>query len=118
MGQGICDLRNAIEEEKDYNVLVTIFTDGLENASKEYSGEAIKKLVEEMKEKNWTFAYIGADHDVEKFTISLSIDNVRLFAKDKSKMKDVFYKERTDRVRFYKNIHEKKDVKKDFFKED
>ncbi len=118
MGQGINDLKTALKDENDYNVLVTVFTDGLENASKEYNNNAIKALVEEMKEKNWTFTYIGADHDVEGFSVSISIDNVHRFKKGKQHMKEVFDRERDYRVRFYRNVHEKKDVKKDFFKDE
>ena len=73
MGDSITSLRQALEKQTDYNVLVTILTDGEENASKEYNGDAIKKLVEEMKQSGWTFTYIGTDHDIEKFAMNISI---------------------------------------------
>jgi len=73
MGNSISTMKQLIQDETDYNVLVTIFTDGLENASKEYNGELIKKMVDELKQKNWTFTYIGTDHDVEGFARSISI---------------------------------------------
>lgn len=44
-------------------MLVTIVTDGYENASKEYTGSAIKALVAELKNKGWVFAYIGANQE-------------------------------------------------------
>ena len=53
--------------------MVTILTDGEENASKKYSGIAIKKMIELLSEGNWTFTYIGTDHDVEKFASNMSI---------------------------------------------
>ena len=46
---------------KDNKVLFVITTDGLENASREYNKEKIKKLIE--KHSNWEFIYIGADID-------------------------------------------------------
>ena len=46
---------------KDNKVLFVINTDGLENASREYSKEKISKLIK--KHKNWEFIYIGADID-------------------------------------------------------
>ena len=60
-------------------VLVTVFTDGYENASKEYSGKAIKTLVDELKTKGWVFAYIGANQDVEAVAATISITNVLNF---------------------------------------
>ena len=60
-------------------VLVTVVTDGYENASKEYSGKAIKALVDELKSCGWVFAYIGANHDVEAVAASISITNVMNF---------------------------------------
>jgi Mg-chelatase subunit ChlD len=46
------------------NVAFVILTDGLENASKEYSREAVRKLLERVqKEKNWLVIYLGAHQD-------------------------------------------------------
>lgn len=55
--------------------LVTIITDGLENASREYSGKAIKDIVALLREKGWTFAYIGANQDAVEVATELNIDN-------------------------------------------
>ena len=69
MGISLNALRkNVAENDK---VLVTIVTDGYENASKEYNGKAIKALVDELKAKNWIFAYIGANQDVEKVAATI-----------------------------------------------
>lgn len=63
-------------------VLVTVITDGLENASQEYSGVAIKKLVERLKNKGWTFVYIGANQDAAEVAGKLSIRNSLNFNAD------------------------------------
>lgn len=68
--------RNVAGNDK---VLVTIVTDGYENASKEYDGNAIKSLVDELKANGWVFAYIGANQDVEKVAASMSITNTMCF---------------------------------------
>lgn len=72
---------NAIRKNVAQNdkVLVTIVTDGYENASKEYNGKAIKALVDELKAKGWIFAYIGANQDVEKVAATISITNTMCF---------------------------------------
>src|SRR4051794_19867919 len=45
IGFSINKLRQALQGQTDYNVLVTILTDGEENASKEFSGNDIRKLI-------------------------------------------------------------------------
>lgn len=118
MGDSINRLRQELEKESDYNVLVTILTDGQENASKEYSGAAIKKLVEAMKHLGWTFTYIGADHDVEKFAIDISITNVLHFKKDVHDINRLFNEEKAARARYSQKIRDKRDTGEDFYKPD
>jgi len=77
MGISLNALRKKVAE--DDKVLVTVVTDGYENASKEYSGKAIKALVDELKVKGWVFAYIGANQDVEAVAATISITNVISF---------------------------------------
>ena len=77
MGISLNALRKKVAE--DDKVLVTVVTDGYENASKEYSGKAIKALVDELKAKGWVFAYIGANQDVEAVAVTISITNVLNF---------------------------------------
>ena len=77
MGISLNALRKKVAE--DDKVLVTVVTDGYENASKEYSGKAIKALVDELKAKGWVFAYIGANQDVEAVAATISITNVMKF---------------------------------------
>lgn len=55
MGFTLTDIRKHVKELKDAMVVVTIITDGMENASKEYSGEAVKSLVDELRHEGWTF---------------------------------------------------------------
>ena len=77
MGISLNALRKSVAD--DDKVLVTIVTDGYENASQEYSGQAIKALVDELKAKGWVFSYIGANHDVESVAASISITNTLRF---------------------------------------
>ena len=77
MGVSLNALRKKVAE--DDKVLVTVVTDGYENASKEYSGKAIKALVDELKAKGWVFAYIGANQDVEAVAAKISITNTLSF---------------------------------------
>lgn len=118
MGFSINKLRQVLEGKTDYNVLVTIFTDGMENHSREYSHASITKLIEELKEQNWTFTYIGTDHDVEKTARDLKIDNVREFSKDEASMASYFMSETASRRTYSRKIRDKEDTKSDFYAED
>lgn len=77
MGMSLNALRPKVAE--DDRVLVTIVTDGYKNSSREYSGKAIKALVDELKGKGWIFAYIGANQDVEQVAATISITNTMTF---------------------------------------
>lgn len=115
MGFSINKLKQSLQGQTDYNVLVTILTDGEENASKEFSGNDIKKLVEELKQNRWTFTYIGTDHDVEKIALSLSINNTMIFAKNESGIKDMFMKEQSARAKYSQKIRSKEDTTSNYF---
>lgn len=52
------------EDQRPGAVFVCIITDGLENASTEFTHAAIKRLIEQQeKVYSWTFLYMGADQD-------------------------------------------------------
>lgn len=118
MGSFMLRLRKVTDALTAYNVLVTILTDGQENASREFSGEAIKKMIDELSMKNWTFTYIGANHDVVDFALKISITNTMKFEANEADMKQMFDKEKRARMNYSQNIRDKKDYKKDFYKED
>ena len=84
--------------------LVTIITDGYENASHEYSLTAITSLIESYKEQGWQFTYIGADHDVEHVAFSLHIDHHLTFKKTGAGTQAMFAKERKSRGKWLKTM--------------
>lgn len=52
------------EEQRAEKVIFVIITDGLENASREYSYKLIKSMIEHEKEKyGWEFMFLGANID-------------------------------------------------------
>ena len=65
------------KEIKD-KVLFVIITDGMENASREYRADQIKKLIEERKEKNnGEFLFLGANIDAIGAAKDIGIDSSR-----------------------------------------
>ena len=110
MGQSLNKLRQvlATTEAADYQVLVTVLTDGEENASKQYSLPMIRDLVEQLKQQGWTFTYIGTNHDVDKAAEGLAIDNKLCFSQNAVQMGAMFEKERYARRRY--NLKPKEEV--------
>ena len=123
IGETVSKLRNVLASTgaTNYQVLVTVLTDGEENASKEYTRPVIHGLIEQLKEQGWTFTYIGANHDVDRAADGLAIDNKLAFSQDEGEMSEMFAKERAARFRF--NAKSAKDPfggkpKADYFDED
>lgn len=92
------------EDPTTYSVLVTIITDGLENASTEYTSSAIKTLIEELSDEGWLFSYIGADHDVEESAARLSITNTLEFEKSSSGINKMWETDQLSRMNFYQTL--------------
>lgn len=49
--------------DKDTKVIVSITTDGRENASREFSRQTVKKMIEDKQEEGWEFIFVGANMD-------------------------------------------------------
>lgn len=63
------------EDEQPSNVLFVIITDGMENASREFSYKKIKQMIEHEKEKySWEFIFLGANIDAIATAAKFGID--------------------------------------------
>ena len=68
----------AREEDKPEKTLFIITTDGMENASRQYSYEKVKEMVERQKEKyGWEFLFLGANIDAIDVAGKFGIDSNR-----------------------------------------
>ena len=57
----------AREEDRPEHTLFVITTDGMENASRRYSYEEVRRMIERQKEKyGWEFLFLGANIDAAK----------------------------------------------------
>ena len=83
------------------NVLVTVITDGEENASQEWTLKMIRTMIEKLKKQNWTFTLIGTDNlDVETIAHSFAIDEHMEFHQDIEGTRAMFARERRSRERY------------------
>jgi hypothetical protein len=82
VGHGVSHLDG--RKESGERCILAIMTDGLENASREYTKETIKALLDrKQKDDGWLVLYLGAGHDAwaQASAIGLHAGNVAAFDK-------------------------------------
>ena len=79
IGLSLTRLEHHTASLADVAVVVTIITDGLENASREYRRESIHRLIDEMKGKGWAFNFMGANQDSYASARDIGIHHSRNF---------------------------------------
>ena len=94
----------SIAEFVDTAVLVTIITDGDENASREWNASGVKKLIEACKREGWMFSFIGAGEDIVKTATHISITNTVLWEQTLKGTKEIFENENKARDHFFNSM--------------
>ena len=103
MGMSLAKLQPKVKAGE--YALVTIITDGLENASHEYSGKAIKNIVALLREKGWTFAYIGANQDAVEVARDMNIENAMEYKASPEGFTHMVSEENASRMSFFKRCY-------------
>ena len=120
MGIALTELEKKVTD--DDIALVTVITDGYENASRMYSQKAIQNLVSRQDERGWVFTYIGANQDAMYESSKVGIKNSLNFCADEEGMKKMWEKERRSRDMFYQKSSYKRmndeDLKENYFNND
>lgn len=93
IGRKITSFSEKLEkaESKPEVILFVIATDGLENASKEYTAEINSKLIKEKQKDGWNFTFIGANQDAVETaaTLNISKDDAITFTASNTGIKSV-----------------------------
>ena len=105
MGQSLTHLHDRIKEDKDATAVVTVLTDGLENASREWDAAGLRRLIEQLKSEGWSFAYMGSAHNVKEVTDLLSIENVVEFSHNDLGAGNTWGRERSSRRAYYEKMN-------------
>jgi uncharacterized protein YegL len=120
MGIALTELEKKVTD--DDIALVTVITDGYENASRMYSQKAIQNLVSRLDERGWVFTYIGANQDAMYESSKVGIKNSLNFCADEEGMKKMWEKERRSRDMFYQKSSYKRmndeGLKENYFNND
>ena len=104
MGQSLTNLHLHIKDDVNASAVVTVLTDGLENASREWTAGKLRRLIEQLKEKGWSFSYMGAAHNVKEVTDLLNIDNVIEFSHDNIGSGNTWKHEGSSRRAYYEKM--------------
>lgn len=104
IGKAIMDLKLQIAHRDNVKVLVSIFTDGMENNSRVYNAESIKRLVAECEENGYTFTYIGAEHDIYRASRRMNIRNTKQFHKSPQGIRRMMEEDYRERSMYYDKI--------------
>ncbi len=110
MGQSLTRLHDRIKDDKDATAVVTVLTDGLENASREWDADGLRRLIEQLKSEGWSFAYMGSAHNVKEVTDLLSIENVVEFSHDNLGAGSTWVRERSSRRAYYEKMNRMYDI--------
>lgn len=117
IGRAVSDLKPSVKENDV--VLVTVITDGYENASVEFNAGQISELIKSLKDKDWVFTYIGANQDVERVAKSLSINNHLNWDSTLAGTSAMFACENRARMSFFDRVNNKENqddnLQNDFF---
>ena len=71
------------EDERPGKVFFVITTDGMENASREFTYDKVRELIKHQQEKyNWEFIFLGANIDAAKEADSIGINQANAYNYD------------------------------------
>lgn len=102
----------------DDKALVTIITDGMENASVRYTSRDVALLIQEMSQRGVVFTYIGANQDVVLEASKMGIQNAMAWESNSAGTTDMFKKENYERQRWYERVKNgDADFREHFFEE-
>ena len=104
IGKTVKELKRKTAEIEGAAFLVTIITDGYENASKEWDSKSVAKLIDSCKEEGWMFSFIGAGEDVVKVASKISITNTMVWENTSEGTEVMFSTENQARMRFCEDL--------------
>ena len=88
-------LADTPEDERPAKVIIAILTDGAENASKEFSAQQIKTMIEHQQSKySWQFIFLAANQDamLTGTNIGVQVDNCMNYMSTSAGTRDAYKK--------------------------
>lgn len=104
IGMSIAHLMEITDTVSRYTALVTIISDGLENASRFYTKSLISSLIGIQEAGGWSFSYFGTGEEMLREAESISIDSVHYFEFSDTGMNNVMRLDESSRMTVYRAI--------------
>ena len=104
MGFALTSLRSHVKDIDDVAVVVTIITDGLENASREYNRNSIRALVDSLKKEGWSFTFMGANQNSSEVAQSLAIRNSQDFDYSDEGIDKAYRRDRSSKMAYFSKL--------------
>lgn len=97
-------LENSAEHDRAEKVVFVIITDGMENASHEFSHSKVREMIEHQKTKySWEFVFLGAELDAKGVATDLGISGANAMANADNKMgKQAMYASTSKNLRSFR----------------
>ena len=104
IGMSMAHLMDITDTASNCSVLVTIISDGLENASRFYTKSLISSLVRMQTANGWSFSYFGSGEEMLRAAEAISIDSVHYFEFSDTGMSNVMKLDESSRMTVYRAI--------------
>lgn len=104
VGMSIAHLMDITDTLTEYSVLVTVITDGLENASRFYTKGMVSRLIKMLSDGGWSFAYFGSGEEMLREAESINIDSVHYFELSDTGVNNVMRLDESSRMLKYRAI--------------
>lgn len=90
IGLSLTKLQRKLNKLENATAVVTIISDGLENASRIYSLNDVAKLIDSMKNQGVMFVFMGTNQNVQQTAEALHIDDYKIFEYSTEGMKEAW----------------------------
>ena len=104
VGMSVAHLMDITDTLSEYSVLVTIITDGLENASRFYTKGMVSRIINLLSDNGWSFAYFGSGEEMLREAESINIDSVHYFELSDTGVNNMMRIDESSRVSKYRAI--------------
>jgi folate-binding Fe-S cluster repair protein YgfZ len=116
VGKVITDIRST--KKSGDKVLLKIFTDGGENASKKYTASHIKEMIQSAEAEGFTVTFVGTEGDINDLISRVGVRRSNTMSHDNSmeSIQTAFVETRSRSVNYSKKVSKGLSVKEGFYK--
>lgn len=104
IGISLTNLQKQLDQLENATAVVTIISDGLENASTKYRLPQLVELIDTLKEQGVMFVFMGTNQNVEMTATALHIEEYKVFDYSSEGMTDAWHRGIEASERYYERM--------------